>query len=203
MTTLRREDARTARVALAAGLVFLLAASLGRCGPMPSPAAAQTSGRPRWAHTLALMFSQATVHEADWRALGDLGGIIQSVTNRRHEGETMAAALRRVMPNLAAGRTDRSWVLGLPVGPIVRNPAGWPWHLPAAHFSQDWQRLHDHAVALLAGTQAPPCEGYPTRWFGRVCDRDRLRAALDSGMWVEVECSPHTSNAFLQAIDAD
>lgn len=171
---------------------------------MPAPAAAQDRpGRPRWLRTSAVMLSQAAVHEADWRALGDLGGIYQVVVNRQREGETFPAALRRVMPNLAAGNTGRSWVLGLPVGPIVRNPAGWPWRVHASHFSESWQRLHDHAVALLAGTQVPPCEGYPTRWFGRITDRDRLRAALDSGMWAEVECSPRTANAFLAPVDVD
>jgi len=200
--TLRNEDTRTARVAVVAAALFVLAGLLGRCGAEPSPALAQAPGRPRWSHTSALMLAQAAVHEADWRALGDLGGIFQVVTNRRHEGETFAAALRRVMPNLAAGNTGRAWVLGLPVGPIHHSPPGWPWRLPAAHFSQDWMRLHDHAVSLLTGTQAPPCEGYPTRWFGRVCDRARLETALESGMWVEVPCGG-TANAFLSAIDPD
>lgn len=197
--TLREQDRRTARVALAAGLLFALALSASMCGRRPAPALAQA---PRWQRTAALMLAQATVHEADWRAYGDLGAIYMTIEGSRRPGETFAQAIRRRMPNLAAGATPRSWVLGLPAGPILRNPAGWPWRVHASHYSEAWERLQGRAVSLLTGADHGPCEATPVRWVGRVSGRDTLANLLASGEWAEVACGG-SANAYLIGTSRD
>lgn len=199
MTTLQREDRRIARLALAVGLLFMLAAAIGHCGPEPAVALAQG---PRWHRTESVMLSQATVHEADWQSYGDLGAIYQTIEGSRRQGETFAQAIRRRMPNLAAGTTPRSWVLGLPVGPILRSPEGWPWRVPASHWSDRWERLQNRALGLLRGFEAGPCDGNPTRWLGRVSGRQRLDFLLASSLWVEVDCG-ETANSYLAPVDVD
>src|SRR6478609_2226640 len=105
---LQREDRRTARVALAAGLVFLLAASLGRCGPLPSPAAAQD--RPRWHRTPEETLAALCVNEAGWDSPGDCAAIFAVLFNNGvNEGVPWLVFATWYSPRFFAGTGARPW----------------------------------------------------------------------------------------------
>lgn len=156
-----------------------------------------------------LLASQACVHEATWAGgtrTFDCGGIIQVVMNRRDDGETFEQSLAQTMPRFYGGRTSRAWVRELRAAPIRENPTGWPWSVPASHYSRSWRSVYARVDAHMSGAEPFPCSGAPTRWLGRVADSEMLARDLASGRWREARCGeargdePTTTNAFLERV---
>lgn len=155
----------------------------------------------------ALLESRACAHESTFRGgIGgtfDCGAQIQVIQTRRRPGETFSHTLLRTMPRFAAHTTSRSWVHGLPDGPIRGEVVGWPYAYPARHDSAAWGSVFARVTAFMRGREPLPCAQPPEQWFGRRVDHDALQARLDSGRWVETDCNPggapetQTLNAYL------
>jgi hypothetical protein len=155
----------------------------------------------------ALLASQACAHESTFRGghggTFDCGAQIQVVQARRREDETFAHALRRTMPRFAARTTSRSWVHGLPPGPLRADPPGWPYQYAAMHDSEAWHSVFSRVNDFLGGVEPLPCAERPEMWFGRRVDHEALEARLASGRWRETDCNPggnpqtQTLNAYL------
>jgi len=159
---------------------------------------------PRWTQADGLLAAQACVHEATWAGVStnDCGGIIEVVETRRREGETFSSALRRTMPRFTTGRTDRSWALHLPFGPITRNPEGWPFPVGARLHSSAWAGVMARVHGYMRDGVPLPCTPAPSSWMGPGPDGHVIAERLASGRWRTSECG-ETRNVFLYQVDVN
>lgn len=166
-----------------------------------------------WTNEDRLAAAQACVSEASWagaRRAADCGGILQVTMTRRHRGESVREALVRTMPRFFGGRTSRAWVLALTARPIRVDPPGWPYEVPASHYSDSWRAVYARTQRFIDGEEPLPCAPTPNWWFGRVTDHEAITRALDRGR-VEVSCGEPadgethaTVNVFMAAaVDVD
>lgn len=181
-------------------LLAALALTAGSCSQGgPAPALAQDE-RPEPRPLLrgltqadVLLAAQACVHENSWRGgVGgtfDCGAQIQVFLTRRARGETLRHVIERLMPRFAAGRTTRSWVLGLPWGHLHEDPPGWPALYPARHDDERWHGVATRVSGFLRGLEPLPCERGPEAWFGRAVDHEAIERRRQLG-WLEIDCNP-------------
>ena len=164
---------------------------------LPSVASAYSDAD---AHLLA----RACVHESDWYGgtYNDCGGMLQVIEQRRASGETFRSALLRTMPRFARGTTDRPWPMGLPNGPIVRNPAGWAAPSGASVYSGRWERVLARVRSFMSSAEPLPCDARPWHWFSPRTDGRQITDRLFSGQWRVADCGM-TRNVFMYRVDVD
>ena len=175
--TLRNEDTRTARVALAAAFLFILAAALGRCGAEPSPALAQAPGRPRWHRTPEETLAALCVNEAGWDSPGDCAAIYAVLANRaEREGVTWLRFMSWYSPRFWAGTGRNPWTYNLRDSDAYPEGLGASWgreregglasrrlrfqilvafcreamHTPPVCAAMDWGSVEDYATGPYA-----------------------------------------------------
>ena len=164
MSRLQAEDRRTARVALAAGLVFILAVSLGRCGSREEGHAAAQGRRAR-PQTPEETLAAICVHEAGWDHPGDCAAIYAVLANNATiEGVTWQRFLSWYSPRFTAGTGRNPWTLALRDSDAYPDGLGASWSHPRDGGLPSRREAYGHLVALAASViRSPPvCEA--TDW---------------------------------------